>query len=137
MKAMNLEKENFGFFNVFYVEDDPVMNVDNRGWFSWRDWWNEFSCFKYWWDAASCAAGCDKEWKKCIAEAKLVFGSHTPETCCIEKWKKKYGIRRNNVGDAAFNMKLACYMECMKGKGKGALKCAPFLKGAAFAAAAM
>ena len=31
MKAMNLERENFGFLNVFYVEDNPVMGYDNKG----------------------------------------------------------------------------------------------------------
>jgi len=31
MKAMNLERKNFGFLNVFYVEDNPVMGIDNRG----------------------------------------------------------------------------------------------------------
>ncbi len=31
MKAINLERENFGFFNVFYVKDNPVMGYDNFG----------------------------------------------------------------------------------------------------------
>ncbi len=31
MKAMNLERENFGFLNVFYVEDNPVVGYDNSG----------------------------------------------------------------------------------------------------------
>ena len=31
MKAINLERENFGFLNVFYVEDNPVMGYDSKG----------------------------------------------------------------------------------------------------------
>ena len=54
MKAMNLERENFGFLNVFYVEDNPVVGYDSKGfvpdWYKCKRKRDEF----YW----HCVNGC-------------------------------------------------------------------------------
>ena len=86
---MNLERENFGFLNVFYVEDNPVLKVDSYGLVAnsegWLPWGYSYRWYHWYYTKYGVLIYIYPS-RKCECEAGGKFG-------WIQRYENKYWSR--------------------------------------------